>query len=102
MSRKKITIEYIEDCHGKLCYEVSCKHGKLTAKDLYEVMESEGNFGQWLARVNVPEDVPVDLYEDGDVWYLYEPSELFGEVVNDKFSEGYDACYKEQVEPLNL
>lgn len=80
MARSKVTHEWIEDFHGISCLKVSCKRGKLNDRDVYECLERDFSGWLFIKLVPVPEDVPVELYEeDGDAWYLYEP----GDVVNE-------------------
>ena len=76
MAKGKIKVEFGYDIYDIPCLIVSCKRGKLNDREVYEALEKD-YYGQIFVHiVPVPEDVPTDLYEDGDVWLLYEPYDI--------------------------
>ena len=44
-------------------------------------MDESYYFGEYLIQFNVPEEAPMDLYEDGDEWRLYAVKELLEEEI---------------------
>lgn len=91
----KITITKGIDIHNKQYYKLTKKKGVISQREAYEAMEREGYFGPFLLDFPVPEDVPVEFYEEGDTWYLYSADELLDIKAEEKFSEGYEACMKD-------
>ena len=78
MAKSKVTVEWCEDHHGIACLKVSCKSGKLNDRDVYEAIEKDWSGNMFVRLVPIPEEVPVELYDDGDEWLLYQPYDIIG------------------------
>ena len=76
MARSKVRVEWAEDYYGISCLKVFCKSGKLNDRDVYEALEHDYPGCLYIKLVPLPEDVPTELYDDGDMWILYEPYDI--------------------------
>lgn len=90
MAKVKITKEL--DSRNTQYFKLTKKRGKITAREAFEAMEESYYFGEYLIQFNVPEEVPMDLYEDGDEWRLYAVKELLEEELYKAHQEGYEEC----------
>ncbi|RGG63437.1 DUF551 domain-containing protein [Eubacterium sp. AF17-7] len=90
MAKVKITKEL--DSKNTQYFKLTKKRGKITAREAFEAMEESYYFGEYLIQFNVPEEVPMDLYEDGDEWRLYAVKELLEEELYKAHQEGYEEC----------
>ena len=90
MAKVKITKEL--DSKNTQYFKLTKKRGKITAREAFEAMEESYYFGEYLIQFNVPEEVPMDLYEDGDEWRLYAAKELLEEELYKAHQEGYEEC----------
>ena len=93
----KLEITQTTDCYGVACMVIKKKNGNLTRREVYEELVKEGLFGNYLMDMNIHEEYPEELYEEGDSWGLYEPEALLGEKAEQKYNEGYDDCYHDQL-----
>ena len=95
----KINVEHLMDISGKPFIRLSKKRGAISHIEAYEAMSKEGLYGPYLINFRVPEEAPVDLYENGDFWDVYEPRMLFetilDEQVEEAFGQGYEACMRD-------
>ena len=90
MAKVKITKEL--DSRNTQYFKLTKKRGKITAREAFEAMEESYYFGEYLIQFNVPEEAPMDLYEDGDEWRLYAVKELLEEELYKAHQEGYEEC----------
>ena len=90
MAKVKITKEL--DSRNTQYFKLTKKRGKITVREAFEAMEESYYFGEYLIQFNVPEEVPMDLYEDGDEWRLYAVKELLEEELYKAHQEGYEEC----------
>lgn len=90
MAKVKITKEL--DSRNTQYFKLTKKRGKITVREAFEAMEESYYFGEYLIQFNVPEEVPMDLYEDGDEWRLYAAKELLEEELYKAHQEGYEEC----------
>ena len=79
MAKVRITKEL--DSRNMQYFKLTKKRGKITDREAFEAMEESYYFGKYLIRFNVPEEAPMDLYEDGDEWRLYAVKELLEEEI---------------------
>lgn len=93
MAKVRITKEL--DSKNAQYFKLTKKRGKITAREAFEVMEESYYFGEYLIQFNVPEEAPMDLYEDGDEWRLYAVKELLEEEIYKAHQEGYEECKKD-------
>ncbi len=93
MAKVKITKEL--DSRNTQYFKLTKKRGKITVREAFEAMEESYYFGEYLIQFNVPEEVPMDLYEDGDEWRLYAVKELLEEELCKAHQEGYEECKKD-------
>ena len=91
----KITVSKEHDYLGNPMIVLRKKKGKIKMKEAYEALEAEQIHGQFLLCVPAPEDVPVELYEEGDTWEIYEVDTLLDAKAEEKFNEGYEACMRD-------
>lgn len=91
----KIIVSKEHDFLGYPMIVLRKKKGKINMREAYEALEKEYLHGQYLLHVPAPEDVPVELYEEGDTWNLYEVDTLLDEKAEAKFNEGYEACMRD-------
>ena len=92
----RVEVEKSVDCFGVSVVLVRKKKGKLNRREVYEAMQQEGLFGNYLSDFNIHEYSPEELYDDGDSWGLYEPNDLLGEKGEEQYNKGYDDCMKVQ------
>ena len=90
MAKVKITKEL--DSRNTQYFKLTKKRGKITVREAFEAMEESYYFGEYLIQFNVPEEAPMDLYEDGDEWRLYAVKELLEEELYKAHQEGYEEC----------
>lgn len=90
MAKVKITKEL--DSRNTQYFKLTKKRGKITVREVFEAMEESYYFGEYLIQFNVPEEAPMDLYEDGDEWRLYAVKELLEEELYKAHQEGYEEC----------
>lgn len=83
------------DSRNMQYFKLTKKRGKITDREAFEAMEESYYFGEYLIRFNVPEEAPMDLYEDGDEWRLYAVKELLEEEIYKAHQEGYEECKKD-------
>ena len=93
MAKVKITKEL--DSRNTQYFKLTKKRGKITVREAFEAMEESYYFGEYLIQFNVPEEAPMDLYEDGDEWRLYAVKELLEEEIYKAHQEGYEECKKD-------
>lgn len=93
MAKVRITKEL--DSRNMQYFKLTKKRGKITDREAFEAMEESYYFGKYLIRFNVPEEAPMDLYEDGDEWRLYAVKELLEEEIYKAHQEGYEECKKD-------
>ena len=93
MAKVKITKEL--DSRNTQYFKLTKKRGKITVREAFEAMEESYYFGEYLIQFNVPEEAPMDLYEDGDEWRLYAVKELLEEELYKAHQEGYEECKKD-------
>lgn len=93
MAKVRITKEL--DSRNMQYFKLTKKRGKITDREAFEAMEESYYFGEYLIRFNVPEEAPMDLYEDGDEWRLYAVKELLEEEIYKAHQEGYEECKKD-------
>ena len=91
----KITVSKESDFLGNPMIVLRKKKGKINMREAYEALEENYMHGQYLLCVPAPEDVPVQLYEEGDTWEIYEVDTLLNEKAEEKFNEGYEACMRD-------
>lgn len=91
----KVTITEEFDSRDRKYYKLEKKKGTISRREAYEAMESAGHFGRFLIDFPVPEDVPFELYDPGDCWWLYAPEDLLGDRAEDEFNKGYEACLRD-------
>lgn len=96
MAKIKITREFGADVSY---FKLAKKRGKITSREAFEAMEEADYFGEYLIQFNVPEEAPMDLYEDGDEWRLYTAKELLEDKIEEELykarEEGYEDCKKD-------
>lgn len=81
MSRKsKIQVEWGTDCFGRSILKVSRKTGKLSWSEVIEELHDSGKFEGvvFLLDLHITGELPVDLYDEGDIWLLYQPDDYLG------------------------
>ncbi len=80
MAKSKIEYEWIEDFKERMCLKVSRKKGKLSWDEVMEVLHDSGKFeGRYfIQEFHIMSELPTDMFEDGDVWYLYELDDYLG------------------------
>ena len=88
----KVTVSKEHDFLGNPMLVLRKKKGKISMKEAYEALEAEHMHGQYLLCGPVPEEAPVELYEEGDTWEIYEVDTLLDAKAEEKFNEGYEAC----------
>lgn len=93
----RLDVKHTEDCYGMSCIVVSKKKGKLSRREVYEALVKESVFGNYLMDLNIHEEYPEELYDDGDSWGLYEPEVLLGEKSEELYNKGYEDCYRDQL-----
>ena len=91
----KVTITEEFDSRDRKYYKLEKKKGTISRREAYEAMEAAGYFGRFLMDFPVPEDVPMELYDPGDCWWLYALEDLLGERAEDEFNKGYEACLRD-------
>lgn len=96
VAKIKITREFDADVSY---FKLTKKRGKITSREAFEAMEEADYFGEYLIQFNVPEEAPMDLYEDGDEWRIYTAKELLEEKIEEELykahEEGYEECKKD-------
>ncbi|MEI3321211.1 MAG: hypothetical protein V8R90_12240 [Eubacterium sp.] len=97
MAKVRITKEL--DSRNMQYFKLTKKRGKITDREAFEAMEESYYFGEYLIQFNVPEEAPMDLYEDGDEWRIYTAKELLEEKIEEELykahEEGYEDCKKD-------
>lgn len=80
MAKSKITYEWEEDYRGRSVLVVRRKKGKLTWSEVLEELTDSGEYygRRLLLELNVTGELPMDLYDEGDVWMLYQPDDYLG------------------------
>lgn len=73
---KKIQSEWTQDYNRVPCLRVSCRRGRLNAVDVYEHLQHNYPGFLFVHLVKIHEDTPMDLYDEGDEWDLYEPFDI--------------------------
>jgi hypothetical protein len=91
----KVTVSKESDYLGNPMIVLRKKKGKINMREAYEALEKEHMHGHYLLCIPVPEDVPFELYEEGDTWDIYEVDTLLDEKAEERFNEGYEACMRD-------
>ena len=91
----KVTITEEFDSRDRKYYKLEKKKGTISRREAYEAMEAAGYFGRFLIDLPVPEDVPMELYDPGDCWWLYDPEDILGDRAEDEFNKGYEECLQD-------
>ena len=81
MARKsKIEFGWDTDYQDRSFLRVTRKTGKLTWSEVLEMLTDSRDFnGQtFVLELPVTGELPFDLYDEGDVWFLYQTDEYFG------------------------
>lgn len=80
MAKSKIEYEWIQDCYGRYCLKVTRKKGKLSWSEVVEKLHDSGDFAgrHFVLEVHISEELPMDLYDEGDIWLLYEIDDYLG------------------------
>lgn len=91
----KIAVSVKYDTKGKKFFLLEKSKGAISSREAYEAMESLGEFGPFLMRFDVPEDVPMEYYDPGDAWMLYDPKDLCEDMWEEAYNRGYDDCIKD-------
>lgn len=104
MAKAKLEIYWDEDVDGVSCLVVQKKRGKLNEREVYEALEHKYPGQKFMHLVEIMEEPPMDLYEEGDIWLLYEPEEAVKILLpgtNLKITEDSDYC-RHCGKPLNF
>jgi len=88
----RITVENGLDFMGKPCVFLRKTRGKITLAEAYEALQKSNHWGPQFMQINVQDETPMDLYDEGDCWTLYEPGEMLSQSKEDVWGEGYEAC----------
>lgn len=91
----KVTVSVQHDVRGKRFFLLEKKKGAISSREAYEAMEALGEFGPFLMRFDVPEDVPMEYYDPGDAWVLYDPKDLQEDMWEAAYNQGYEDCRKD-------
>lgn len=79
MAKSKITYEWSDDGTGRSCLLLTRKTGKITWSEalelLHEDYQLEGRY--FILELHLTGYLPEDLYDEGDIWVLYEPDDYF-------------------------
>ena len=80
MAKSKIKFEWTEDIHRRRALKVERKRGKLTWSEVLETLYDSGLYEgfRFVLEVHVTDTLPYDLYDEGDVWLLYQPDDYLG------------------------
>lgn len=84
MAKSKLEGYWSQDNLGRNCLVLKKSKGRINQLEVYEWMESHNMSGcSYIHMADCPSDeVPADLYEDEDKWFLYEPEEILGEIAS--------------------
>lgn len=79
--RRRRTMSKTTLCYGADKDNIDCmfllkSKGKINAREAYETLENTKKGEQFIHIVDVPENPPEELYEEGDEWCLYEPRDI--------------------------
>lgn len=79
MAKSKIEYEFVHDCFNRPCLKVQKKRGKLSYDEVFEALFDSRIFEgrNFIQEFHIGEELPDDLYDTGDVWYLYEIDDYF-------------------------
>ncbi len=70
------------DNTGRNCLVLKKKKGHINQREAYEWLEAHNRRGcSFVHMVDCPEEVPTDLYDEGDTWILYEPDDVLRELI---------------------
>lgn len=87
MGKSKIEFERLDD--GGILLKRS--KGKLTYMEAYEKLQEYYEYGVHLVYMNVVEDHPGELYDDGEAWEIYAADEWEGKAAARKaYDSGFD------------
>ena len=81
MSRKsKIKYQWDTDYLGRSILRVTRKTGKLTWSEVMEELYDSGKFNGYvfLLPLHIMDELPLDLYDEGDIWNLYQSDDILG------------------------
>jgi len=88
----KIKIEHTLDGMGTSCIRLTKSRGKITLQEAWETLTKEGCYGPKLMTLRISDELPMDLYDEGDEWTVYDPDDIYPKLAEEKFNEGYEAC----------
>ena len=92
-----LKVEQTTDCFGTPVVILTKKRGDIKRWEAYEAMEKNYLFGHYLMELNVSEEVPEGLYDDGDEWGLYAPEDILGRKAEEQYEKGYQTCMDERM-----
>lgn len=96
----KIEVKHTLDYMGTSCVKLRKNRGQITLREAWETLTREEIYGPRLILMNISEELPADLYEEGDEWTLYTPDDFFPELSELKFNDGYEAAVKDYREAI--
>lgn len=88
----KITVENGHDFLGTPCVFIKKARGKITLAEAYEALVKSEHYGPRFMQINIQDETPMDLYDEGDCWMMYEPGDVIDRAKEDVWGEGYEAC----------
>ena len=91
----KVTISKSFDIEGNPLIILRKNNGRISMREAYESLEKEHLYGQYIIRMPVTENVPEDLYEEGDTWEIYNIETFMDVIADDKIREGYEMCMQD-------
>lgn len=91
----RINIEHSLDFMDVPCIVVSKKRGKLNYAEVFEECVKAGIYGPHIIPIRLGDEMPEDLFDEGDEWTLYAPEDLYPKMAEEKFNEGYEAALRD-------
>lgn len=80
MAKSKIEWKWDTDYLDRSVLVVAKKRGKLAWAEVLEALYDSGKFNGRVFLLDIPvnSELPMDLYDEGDVWLLYQPDDYLG------------------------
>ena len=77
----KIKGYWSKDGNNRDCLVLEKEKGWINQKEVFEWLDAHNFRGRsFVHMADCPDEIPEDLYEEGDKWFLYEPEYIIDEV----------------------
>lgn len=94
----KVNVELTTDYQGIDCWKISKARGKINQTEIYEALEKKFPGAMFIQLHGISEEVPEELYEEGDEVILYEPYDIIGAII--QYIGGADVLKQSDIEAI--